>query len=472
MSFTSDQECHVPSSDSTLVRAIGLRSAILLVITDVIGSAIFLTPGIMAATLPSEPLLLLTWFVGGIIAICGGLTYAEMGAMYPRSGGLYVFLEEAFGPLIGFLYGWAAILIIITGATAAVAMGFATYFAYFFPALSTTHVVVAIRFPWGLWTISAAQLVAAVSILALGAINYFGIQSGNRTQAALTVVKIAAIAMIPVLAIARHPAALSLKEVSPHVAHPAVAFGIVMVAVMWAYEGWYYLPFSAGEVADAQRTVPRALFIGVFGITAIYLLMNLAYMLALPMSETRGVGRIAEKAMIALVGNSGAAIVAAIVVLSSLGCNAAAIIAQSRACYAMATDGLFFRAAAKVHPRYRTPHVALMLTCCWSALLTLTGSYQQLYTWVTFTSVAFTALGGFAIFQLRRIKGNVHRPYRAWGYPIVPAILIIALVLLSINTVIEMPEESLFGVAIVLLGLPAYRYWTRSARQALNTESL
>ncbi len=244
-----DQQSTARVTGPALVRAIGLRSAILLVITNVIGSAIFLTPGTMAATLPSEPLLLLAWVAGGAIALCGGLTYAEMGAMYPRSGGLYVFLEEAFGPLVAFLYGWAGLLVILTGAVAAVAMGFATYFAYFVPALSTTRIVIAVPLPWGTWSISAAQIVAAVSILALGAINYLGVETGNRLQAALTVIKVAAIAVLPVLAIALHPATLSLSPIVAPVAHPTAAFGIVMIAVMWAYEGWYYLPFSAGEIA-------------------------------------------------------------------------------------------------------------------------------------------------------------------------------------------------------------------------------
>ncbi|MEP7071151.1 MAG: amino acid permease, partial [Verrucomicrobiota bacterium] len=431
---------------------------------NVIGSAIFLTPGTMAATLPSEPLLLVAWIAGGIIALCGGLTYAEMGAMYPRSGGLYVYLEEAFGPLVAFLYGWAGLLVMLTGATAAVAMGFATYFAYFVPALSTTHIVVAVPLPWGVWTISAAQILAAVSILALGAINYLGVETGNRLQAALTIIKVAAIAALPVLALVLHPASLSLAPMAAPAAHPAAAFGIVMIAVMWAYEGWYYLPFSAGEIADAPRTIPRALILGILAIAAIYLSVNVAYMLALPLDEIRGVERIAAKAMTALIGNSGARLVAGIVVLSTLACNAAAVIGVSRACYAMAADGLFFRAAASVHPRFRTPHIAIALTCCWSALLTLTGTYQQLYTWVTFASVAFGALGGFAVFRLRRLKPDLPRPYRTWGYPIVPALFVVALLGLVVNTFFELPVESLVGLAVIGLGLPAYLYFSRRRR--------
>jgi APA family basic amino acid/polyamine antiporter len=413
----------------------------------------------MAATLPSEPLLLLAWVTGGAIALCGGLTYAEMGAMYPRSGGLYVFLEQAYGSLVGFLFGWAALLVILTGGVATVAVGFAKYFSYFVPALSTTHQVVALPMPRGVWAISAGQILAAVSILALGAVNYFGVKSGNRLQVTLTVLKVAALAALPIVALALHPATPSFSPVVPPIAKPAAAFGVVMIAVMWAYEGWYYVPFAAGEIADARRAVPVALVAGIVALITIYVTVNLAYMFALPLAEIQGVERIAEKAFTALVGSGGARIVAATVVVSTLGCNAAAVIGMSRACYAMACDGLFFKAAAAVHPRYRTPHVAIAITCAWSALLTLTGTYEQLFTWVTFASVTFGVLGGLAIFRLRRLKPDAERPYRTWGYPVVPALFVAGLGVLVVNTVVERPAESLIGVVIVALGLPAYLYW-------------
>ena len=204
----------------------------------------------MAATLPSEPLLLLAWIAGGVIALCGGLTYAEMGAMYPRSGGLYVFLDEAYGSLVAFLFGWACMLVILTGSVATVAVGFAKYFSYFVPSLSTDHLVIALPMPWGLWSISAGQIVAALSILALGAVNYIGVKSGNRLQATLTVLKIAALVALPVVALALHPVTPTFTPVVPPIANPAAAFGVVMIAVMWAYEGWYYLPFCAGETGS------------------------------------------------------------------------------------------------------------------------------------------------------------------------------------------------------------------------------
>jgi APA family basic amino acid/polyamine antiporter len=451
-------------SDAPLIRAIGVRSATLLVITNVIGSAIFLTPGSMAATLPSEPLLLLAWVAGGAIALCGGLTYAEMGAMYPRSGGLYVFLEEAYGSLVAFLFGWACMLVILTGSVATVAVGFAKYFSYFVPSLSTTNQIAAVPLPWGTWSISAGQIVAAVSILALGGVNYFGVRSGNRLQVTLTVIKVAALAALPIVALALHPVTPTFTPLVPPIDRPAAAFGVVMIAVMWAYEGWYYLPFCAGEIKDARRAVPMALMLGIAALVLIYVAVNIAYMLALPLDEIRGVERIAEKAVTALIGAGGARLVAATVVVSTLGCNAAAVIAMSRACYAMASDGMFFKSAATVHQKYRTPHVAIAMTCGWAALLTLTGTYEQLFTWVTFASVAFGVLGGVAIFRLRRLKPHADRPYKAWGYPVVPALFVLGLGVLVVNTVAEKPRESLIGVLIVALGLPAYAYWRRERR--------
>ncbi|MGE5245213.1 MAG: APC family permease [Betaproteobacteria bacterium] len=462
--MTLDAVAPAPAaSDAALVRAIGFWSATLLVIGNVIGSAIFLTAGSMAAVLPSAPLLVAAWIAGGAIALCGGLTYAEMGAMFPRSGGLYVFLEEAYGPLVAFLFGWAVILVVGTGSVAAVAVGFATYFSYFVPALSTARVVVAVPVPWGAVTISAGQIAAAASIVVLGAVNYVGVESGNLLQAGLTVIKVVALAALPVLVVALHPAVPSLTPVVPPVPHPAAAFGVAMIAVMWAYEGWYYLPFCAGEIQDARRTVPRALVAGILALVAIYVAVNVAYMFALPIDEMRGVQRIAEKAVTVLVGASGARIVAATVVISTLGCNAAAVITISRAAYAMARDGLFFGSVARVHPRYRTPHVAIVVVCAWSALLTLTGTYEQLFTWVTFSSVAFGVLGGAAIFRLRRAQPDTPRPYRTWGYPWVPILFVAALGALVVNTLAEKPMESLMGLGLVALGLPAYVYWSRQA---------
>lgn len=435
---------------------------------NVIGSAIFLTPGIMADRLPSPALLILAWLLGGVLALSGALTYAEMGAMFPRSGGLYVFLAEAYGRLWGFLYGWAGMVVVLTGSVAAVAVGFAEYFSYFFPALSTTRPVLRVPFPWGMSTISAGQLVAASSLAVLGAINYAGVRYGNAVQATFTALKVFALVLVPIAALAIGRAQPAWTPVVPALDRPLASFGVVMIGVMWAYEGWYYLAFASGEVKDPTRTVPRALVLGTIALTVIYVTVNLAYLRALPLDEMRGVQRIAERAVTALVGGIGGTLVAATVAVSTFGCNASAIIGMSRVCYAMAADGLFVRAAAAVHPRFRTPHIAIVMTCAWAALLTLSGTYEQLFTYVTFASVLFFVAGGLAVFKLRLSRPDLPRPYKTWGYPLVPAIFVLGSSALVVNTLVERPVESLTGLGLVALGLPVYWYWRRHELKALT----
>jgi len=335
-------------SDEGLARVLGLRSAILLVVGSVIGSSIFLTTGGMAAVIPSASLLLAAWILGGVLAITGALTYAEMGAMFPRSGGVYVFLKEAYGPLIAFLYGWAALFVVISGGIAAVGVGFGTYLSYFFPALGSLSVV----------GISGTQLVAAAVIVVLGIINYVGVRSGNMVNVVTTTAKVAALAALPIMALAAarvHP--VYLPVVPPDLARPQAAFGVAMIAVLWTYEAWYFVTYASGEIKDPQRNIPRALVGGILILITIYVLVNVAYLHALTIDEMKGTTRIAERAATALMGPGGATFIALTVVVSTFGNNGAALLAGSRLLFAMATDGIFIPAARRVHPRYRTPHI-------------------------------------------------------------------------------------------------------------------
>jgi basic amino acid/polyamine antiporter, APA family len=469
MSTPSPSSRPAPTAEAQLVKGIGLWGATLLVIGNVIGSGIFLTTGGMVAELPSTTLVLAAWVAGGLLAMAGGLTYAEMGSMYPRSGGLYVYLSEAYGPAWGFLFGWACFLVILTGSVATVAIGFAEYFSYFFPALSTSNVLVTLPMPWGAWSISAGQLVAAASIAIITAINYVGVNSGNAVNGILTVAKMGALVVLPILALVYMRAEpVFTPVVPPDAARPLVSFGVMMIAVMWTYEGWYYVAFAAGEIKDAARNVPRSLIYGTLALTAIYVAVNLGYFYTLSVAEMSGVTRIAEKAATVLVGPVGAALVAASVVVSTFGCNVAAIISSSRTAFAMAADGRFFPAAAKVHPVYRTPHVAILITSVWSAFLTLTGGYETLFTYVTFASVLFGTLGGLAIFVLRVKRPDVPRPYRALGYPVIPALYVLGSLALVINTLLERPGASIAGLGLVALGLPFYFYWAGKGRNAAS----
>ncbi len=445
------------AADAQLVRGIGLWGATMLTIGTVIGSGIFLTTGGMVAELPSTTLVLVAWVAGGLLAMAGGLTYAEMGSMFPRSGGLSVFLSEAYGPVWGFLFGWACLLVILTGSVATVAIGFAEYFSYFFPALGTANVLVTLAMPWGPWSISAGQLVAAASIAVITAINYVGVRSGNLTNLVLTIAKVVLLVVLPVLALVYLRVDPVFVPVVPAgAARPLASFGVMMIAVMWTYEGWYYVAFAAGEIKDAARNVPRALIYGTLALTLIYVAVNLAYVYALSLEEMSGVTRIAERAVTALVGPGGAAFVAATVVISTFGCNVAGVIAASRSCFAMAVEGQFFPPAARVHPVYRTPHVALLITSTWAGFLTLTGGYEALFTYVTFASVLFGTLGGVAIFVLRAKRPDAPRPYRALGYPVIPALYVLGSFALVFNTLMERPTASIAGLGLVALGLPFY----------------
>jgi APA family basic amino acid/polyamine antiporter len=447
--------------DHALVRGITFWPATMLVVGNVIGSAIFLTTGSMVEALPSASLVLAAWLAGGLMASAGGLTFAEMGAMLPRSGGMYVFLEEAYGPLIAFLFGWTMVLIVLPGGTAAVAVGFATSFSYFFPSFSTARVIATIPLPFGALVLSAGQVVAALSIAALAAANLFGVAAASRLAAAVTILKVVAVVAIPLVAIAAWPHTPALLPIVPPVPRPIAAFGVAMIAVMWAYEGWAYLAFAAGEVRDPSRTLPRAFIFGTLGLTVVYVLVNVGYFVALPLAAISGEARVAEKAMTVVVGSVGATVVAAIVCLSTLGCNMSSVLAVSRAGFAMAADRMFFRFAALVHPKYRTPHGAILGLALWSCALTLSGSYEQLYTYVMFAAVLFNVLAGLAIFRLRRTHAHLPRPYRTWGYPVVPLVFVVGSLGLVANTLLERPVESLAGLLLIAAGLPAYAYWRR-----------
>jgi basic amino acid/polyamine antiporter, APA family len=452
-------------SQPALDRAIGPLAATLLVIGGIVGSGIFLTTGLMAAELPSPALILAAWAAGGLFALAGALTYAELAAMYPRAGGVYVYLSETFGPLPAFLYGWAMLLVALSGGVAAVAVGFSDYLSYFFPQLSHARVLMTVPIGSIAWTLSAGQVVAVLSILFLGGVNYLGVRSGAGANALLTIAKMAGLVLLPIFALM---SARVVPEWTPIVPvtlpSPMAGFGLAMIAVLWAYDGFYFLTYSAGEVRDPARNLPRALSSGLITVLGLYLAVNIAYLVALPMHELAGTSRVAERAATALVGPSGATIVSLTVVTSTLGANAAAILGASRLLYAMAADGLFFRAAASVHPRYRSPHVAIVGLTIWASLLALTGTYQQLFTYVVFTSVLFSLLGGLTLFRLRTTRPAAARPYRVWGYPVVPGLFVLGSAVMVANTLRERPFESLAGLGLLVAGLPVYAYWKRELR--------
>jgi APA family basic amino acid/polyamine antiporter len=314
-----------------------------------------------------------------------------------------------------------------------------------------------------MWTVSAAQIVAVMSIFVLAAVNYVGVRSGNRVNVVFTIAKIAGLAALPILAlVASHNSPAWTPVVPPDVVRPLAAFGVAMIAVLWTNDAWYCVTWIAGEMRNPQRDLPRALLVGISLLTLIYVGVNVAYLYALPMSELRGVSRVGEHAATVLVGVNGARFVALTVVISTFGCNAAAILAGGRLLFAMARDGVFLPAAARVHDRYKTPHVAIVALSAWAAVLALSGSYQQLFTYVMFSSILLHMIGAIGLFRLRRLRPDLPRPYRVWGYPVVPAVFILASGAFVLNTLVERPTESIAGLGLLAVGLPVYWYSKRA----------
>ncbi len=443
-------------SSPGLVRGLGTWDGALLTIGSVVGTGIFLTTSDMARVLPHPGLILLVWLAGGLLTLAGALTYAELGVLFPRAGGLYHFIKEAYGPLWGFLYGWTAFLVIMSGGIAALGVAFGEYLGSFLPFFSTGNILLEMPVGSWTWTVSGGQVAAALAVLVLTAVNHLGLKEGAGIQNALTVLKVGAIVAFAGLGL------LVAAPAAPALLAPVrgsgifAAFGVAMIAALWTYDGWYGLTCSAGEVRDPARSLPRGLILGTLAVTALYLLLNLVYVRALPVGAMAESPRIGEAAAAALFGPGAARLVSLVVLVSTFGCLAATILYSSRIYLPMAEDGLFFRSLAAVHPRFRTPVRCLWAQTAWSLALVFSGTYQQLYTYVVFASILFHAATAAAVFVLRRRRPDLPRPYRVWGYPAVPALFILACLLLIGNTLVESPVESLLGLGIVALGLPAY----------------
>ena len=446
-----------------LDRALGAWDGASLTIGAVIGTGIFLTAGDVARALPHPWLALGAWLAGGLLVLAGALSYAEMGAMYPRAGGLYHFLREAWGPLPGFLYGWTCLLVIMTGGIAAIAVGFGEYFGALVPFFSGEHTLLAV----GALRVSGAQGAALLAILLLTATNHFGVREGAGVQNAFTIAKLGAIAVLVVGGFAVAPAVAGGWTAHLPASPLALAapLGVALIATLWTYDGWYALTFSAGEVREPKRDLPRGLLFGVTVVIVAYALLNLVYLRALTVESLAGTSRVAEAATRVLFGDAAARAMTAAVAVSAFGCVAATILYSSRIYQPMAADGVFFPGVATIHPRWRTPVAALWLQSEWAMVLTLTGSYTQLFTYVTFGGVLFHVAAGLALFRLRATRPDVPRPYRVWGWPWVPAMFVLAMALLTVNTLQSAPRESLLGLLAIVAGVPAYLAWRRASKR-------
>ncbi len=436
-----------PESTPALRRVLTLLDSTMVNVGTILGSGIFLVPALVAQQVDSSLPTLLLWVVGGVISLFGALSVAELGAAMPRTGGQFVYLQTIYGPVWGFLYGWAAFAVINTGAIAAVAVAFAEYLGFFIP-LSFVGV----------------KAVAVASIIILTALNTIGVKWGVLTQNVFTLVKIGAILAIILLGLFLPggdlanfhpllPTGSALALVGP--------LGLAMIAILWTYDGWIQITYMAGEVQRPERNIPLSLLLSTAIIIVIYLLINIVYILTLSLAGMAGSELVASDSAVVYLGQRGTVFVALAIIIATLGANNGNVLAGARISFAMARAGVFFNWAGRVHPRYKTPASALIIQGAWAVVLTLTGSFEQLITYVVFVSWIFYALSCGGVLILRRRNPELPRPYRTWGYPVVPAVFIIFALWLTGAAIISAPRDALIGIFILLAGLPPYYFWRR-----------
>jgi len=430
---------------TTLKRSLGLGQATAMVVGIIIGASIFVQPSEIAKLVPSVPGVFAVWIAAGVLTAFGALCCAELASAFPRTGGVYVFLKETYSPAVGFLWGWAMFWSMHSGIIAAIAVVFARYVAYFVP-LSDTGI----------------RLIAITAILVLSGINYLGVKQGSILQTIFTLGKVIAILAILVLVmVLKSPGGVTINAVtSEHIS--VTKFVLAVAAGLFAFGGWHMVTYTAEETHKPERTIPVALLIGTLTVTACYIALNAAYFSALPLEKVAASTRVAAEAAEAVIGRRGGAAISAVVIFSTFGAVSGIILVGPRVYFAMARDGLLFRWVASVHPRFQTPHRAIILQAIWSSVLVATGTYRALFTRVIYTEWIFFGLMVLGLFLLRR-RPDYAPTYRTWGYPIPPIIFILASFFIVANQIVSEPRESLMGLGIVALGLPVYYLWARKS---------
>ena len=451
-----------PTARVELKRDLGPWAAASIVVGTVIGSGIFLVPHDMILRVGTPGRLFVVWIFGGLLTLAGALSYAELAAAVPEAGGEYAYLREAYGPVWGFLYSWTQMWVAKSGSIATLATGFFYYLANFFPALDGVFFRVPLpvgphgaplEFRWG-------QLLAIALIGMLAWLNYFGVKLGGEVQVAVTATKVVLIAAVIVA---------GLGFGSPHAAAPAssaapltaAGFFAALVAALWAYDGWNNVAMVASEVRDPQRNLPRSLIGGTLAVIVIYLLANVAYFRVLSPLEVGTSPRVAGEMMRRILGAPGAGGVSIAAMISIFAALNGSILGGSRVPYAAARQGYFFRALGSVGEKHHTPGISILALCAWSALLVLTGTYRQLFTYVIFASWILYGMATAAVIVLRRKRPDLERPYRTLGYPIVPVLFVLVSGIFIGSTLWDSPRESIMGIILILLGLPFYAYWSR-----------
>ncbi len=433
------------SQRSELPRKLTLLDGAALLVGATIGSGIFVVPSLIARRIAEPGLVMAIWVFSGLLVLCGALTFAELGAMLPRSGGLYVYIREAYGPFWGFLYGWTNFLVVISGPIAALTAAFLLYLKYFIPL-----------------SLAAEKALGFVILVTLAWVNARGVVWGARAQNLFTFLKVAGLAALVALAMALRPGqAANFLPLWPEAYRPGLlsAVGVAMISTLFAYDGWHFVGFVAGEIRDPERNMPRSIFLGVAIVIAVYLSANLAYTYVLGHTRVAASERVAADAMQAMLGPAGGTLITLAILCSTFGAICACVLAGPRIFFAMARDGVFFSGLAEVHPRYQTPSKAIWLLALWAAVLTLTGGYEHLITMAMFAAWILFSMAVASALVLRRKHPEWPRPYRAAGYPFTALVFVAVAVTFVINTLVESPRSSLMGLVLVAAGVPAYRWW-------------
>jgi amino acid transporter len=430
-----------------LHRGLGPLAAASLVAGAVIGTGIFVSPSLVAARVGAPGLALLVWVVCGLLALCGGLCYAELSAAMPETGGTYVYLRRAFrSELLAFLFGWSMFFVVLTGVQAAVATAFAIYAGYFLEPV----------IEYGPWA-QRAVAVACIGLLAL--MNIIGVAVGGGVQMAFTAVKVAALGALVVLGLTLGPGGgdpLTALPVGRSPASALAAIGTAMIVALFAYNGWWYSSFVAGEVTRAEQNVPRSIFFGMAAVLTLYGLANVAYLRVLPFESLAQSERPAADLMGALIGPAGATAIAVAVMLSAFGTVNAQMLAAPRIYFAMARDGHFFGWMGRVHRRFRTPAWAIGAQAAWAAALALSGTFRQIVTYTAFPNYLFLSLAVAGLIVLRRREPDLPRPYRVALYPITPVLFLAVFSWYLINSVVYQFRDTMIGIGLALSGVPFY----------------
>ena len=447
-----------------LVKGLGVCGATSVVAGTMVGTAIFVVPSLMLRDVGTPWMVVVVWAFAGVLSLFGALGYAELGAAIPEAGGEYVYLHRAYGPLMGFLYGWTQFFVAKTASIAAIATGFVIYLSYFFPSLNDPlwQGQFSLAGHSAMLQLTGLQISAAFLILLLSLLNILGVRRSGAVQTVFTASKLVVLALVIVLGLtlgqgsfAHFRTAVQSNSQLSFIS----AFGVATVSALWAYDGWNNLSMVAGEVKNPQRNMPRALIFGSLLVIGVYLLTNIAYFHILSPAEAVGTNTIAANAARHFLGTAGGAFVAVGVMISAFATLNGSILAGSRVPYAQARDGLFPQALAGVHPRFRTPAAAILAQAVIAGLFALTGQYQALFTKVIFAEFLFYALVTAGIVVLRWREPGLARPYRTWGYPFVPAIFVILSAGLLANTFLEQRSDSLWGLVLMGSGVPAYFLW-------------